>query len=72
MTWNKSLTLHQFSINYKDALCKEGQFADAETPDPNEYERDCEFPTLNKGWTDQAEYEKGDCSLQYSEVIGSQ
>ena len=59
---NTSKWAKAFAIDYKGTLCSDDFEVDNDI-----FIRDCPFPTLNKGWRNQADYEEGDCSVQVSE-----
>jgi len=63
---NTSKWAKAFAIDYKGTLCSDDFEVDNDI-----FIRDCPFPTLNKGWRNQADYEEGDCSVQYKDLYGS-
>jgi len=71
-TWSSPDTLTNFSISYKDTLCRTGVFANLHDFDPETQKRDCEYPTLNAGWLNQSAYKVDDCSIDYLDVFGGE
>ena len=63
---NTSKWAKAFAIDYKGTLCSDDFEVNNDI-----FIRDCPFPTLNKGWRNQADYEEGDCSVQYKDLYGS-